>query len=389
MGFSPCTSARHAPALLLFLLFLLLGPALFAQLSPTLTIDQEVAAFAFATDGRIAYAERRVFNQGKLVVQRDDVWIAARDGKKTRIIHGEKMFRGPAPFSYSIHSLRWSLDATRLAIEMFTSVMTDLRGETKDAFVIWLLDPAGKEIKIGNGPGMIEDGYNAAWLPDGVTLVYLHEAVSPKLLYSIRTLRPLSARGDTLFDNHVFASVAWDLRPGAPGAAVAIERDASLTGPIRLVWLDLQKQQRRELAALESYSGQLSVSPTGKQAAYFLDQETLEIREIARPENFVRLRVAYGNYVWAPDERRILLKRGLFDAAARGSSARRSGSLVWVTVPTLEPQPAAKSAQPAPEAELQPALSGLLFQGFAISPDGRSLAVTAPGARPLQLYPIQ
>ncbi len=417
-------------ALFAFILFFFAPPAA-AQIAPLLTIDEDVSAFAFSADGRIAYAVRHVFGERRLQVQRDDIWVTSLDGKKTRIIEGQKLFRGPQPFSYSIQALRWSPDATKLTVEMYTSTMTDVRGETKEGYVTWLLDASGKEIKNGGGPGMIEDAGNSTWLTDGATVAFLHEAVQPKLLFDIRTVRPAGSRTDVPFEGRTFSAVAWDLRPAGGSYALAVERNETLSGPIRLVSLDLQKKERRELAQLAAYAGQLSVSPSGKLVAYFRDQETLEFRDVTNPDRVARVRVAYGQFAWAGDDR-ILIKRGSFDTSARGSG-RRSGSLSWLTMPPLQAEaaPAAsalppkespvtpgrnlgvtpdkrvapairdrtrddapatqpsESANTLPEANLQPALSNLIFQGFAISPDGKYLAVTAPGTRPLQVFPVR
>jgi hypothetical protein len=291
--------------------------------------------------------------------------------------------------------------------------MTSERGETKEGYATWLLDAGGKEIKIAQGPGLIEEAANSAWLADGVTVAFIHEAVQPKLLFDIRTMRAASAGGETPFPELTFSAVAWSISSARGSAAVAIERNENLSGSIRLVWLDLQKKERRELAQLAGYVGQLSVSPSGKFVAYFRDQETLEVREVSRPDRVGRVRVGYGAFAWAGDEERILIKRGTFDTSARGSG-RRSGSLAWLKLPPLEAPPAAASSAakdstaasaktspsppktfPAsaekvlPDAELQPAMSGLLFQSFAISPDGRWLGVTAPGSRPFQVFPLR
>ena len=401
------------PLSLLLLILLFSAIPMNAQVTPALTIDEEVTAFAFSSDGRIAYAVRNVFGVRKLQLQRDDIWVATMDGKKTRIVEGKKRFVSTTPFSYSIQSLRWSPDGSRLAVEMYISAMTDPRGDTKEGYATWLLDSAGKEIKIAQGPGLIEDAANSAWLADGVTVAFIHEAVQPKLLFDVRTLRAASAGGDAPFPALTFSSVAWSISPARGSAAVAVERNENLSGSIRLVWLDLQTKVRRELAQLAGYVGQLSVSPSGKLVAYFHDQETLEVREVARPDRVGRVRVGYGAFAWAADEDRVLIKRGTFDSGPRGSG-RRSGSLAWLTLPPLEAPPAAavsaakdslatpEKAVPAPPktfpapaekelpaAELQPALSGLLFQTFAISPDGRWLGVTAPGSRPFQVFPLR
>ncbi len=408
------SEAKNLIVLLICMVFLFAASGAPAQTTPVLTIDEEVTAFAFASDGRIAFAVRNVFGVRKLQLQRDDIWIATLDGKKTRIVEGKKRFVGPTPFSYSIQSLHWSPDDSRLAVEMFISTMTGERGETKEGYATWLLDAGGKEIKIAQGPGIIEDAANSTWLADGVTVAFIHEAVQPKLLFDIRTMRAASAGGETPFPELTFSAVAWSISPARGSAAVAVERNATLSGSIRLVWLDLQKRERRELALLAGYIGQLSISPSGKFVAYFRDQETLEVRELSRPDRVGRVRVGYGAFAWAGDEERILIKRGTFDTGPRGSG-RRSGSLAWLKLPPLEAPPAsaassaardssaaAAKAVPAPpktfpasaekilpDAELQPAMSGLLFQSFAISPDGRWLGVTAPGSRPFQVFPLR
>ena len=257
--------------------------------------------------------------------------------------------------------------------------MIDQRGNTREGLLTLLLDENGKEIKISGADSAIPQATNAAWLADGVTVVYLEEAVKPKLLFSIYSVRPVAGRGGALFPEHVFAAAAWDAKQGT---GVGIERDRNLSGPPRLVALDLLKETRRELATLDGYAGGLSLSPSGTKVAYFRDYQMLEIRDVHAPEHVARIRVAYGSYQWAPDERRILLKRGL---------EHRSGDLVWVTLPPL-PSSAPKSAGAAPqeaEGQLQPALHGLTFRHFGLSLDGRFLAVVQPGKRNLLVYAVQ
>ena len=387
----PSVSLRLIPVLLFVSLFF--PPPVAAQALPSLTIDEEVTAFAFAPDGRIAYAVRHTFGVKKLQMQRDDIWIATPDGKRTRIIDGKKLFEKAPPYSYAVQAVRWSPDGSRLAVEIYTSKM-DQDENTKEGYATWLMDTSGKDIAISRGPGTLEEAAGSIWLADGATLAFLHEGMQPKLLFDVRTLRPSTGQIDTPFPDRTFSAVAWCVRRDGTSAAAAIERDSTLSGPMRLVWLDLQKNERRELAQLPGYAGQLSVSPSGKFVAYFRDQETFEVREVARPERVGRVRVAYGPFVWAADESRVLIKRGMFELSTRGSG-RRSGSLDWLTLPPLGAPPAAASAKSLapsavdlPSGNLRPALSGLLFQNFAISPDGRSLGVTAPGSRPLQIFPI-
>jgi len=356
---------------------LVLPASTLAQEAPTLTIDDECMAAAYAPDGRIAYAARHVYKTKHFELERDDVWLAAADGKRRRIVNGEKLVRGNAPFSYAIQSLRWSPDGARLTAEMLTTQMINERGDTQDGVLTLLLNQDGKEIRISGADSVIPEGVNATWLADGVTVAYLAEAVKPKLLYSINTVRPVAGRGGAIFTDRTFAAAAWDAKQNA---AVAIERDRSLVGQPRLVWLDLLKETRRELATLDGYTGGLSVSPSGTKVAYFRESSVLEIREIAAPERFARVRTTFGIYQWAGDERRILLKRAL---------ERKSGDLVWIAVPPLEvPREKTSGGLPPADVAPQPALHGLTFRDFELSPDGRSLAVIQPGKRSLLVYPL-
>jgi hypothetical protein len=336
-------------------------------------------ALAYASDGRIAYAVRHIMTTRRLDIQRDDIWLIGTDGKRRRIVNGEKLVQGRATFSYAIQSLRWAPDGTRLTVELLTSQMINDRGDTREGALTLLLDENGKEIKIAGADSVIPEATNAAWLADGVTVVFLLEAVKPKLLFSINSVRPVAGRGGPLFTDHAFVAVAWNAKQNT---AIAIERDRSFSGPPRLVALDLVKETHHELATLEGYVGGLTLSPSGAKIAYFRDHETLEIREVAAPDQIARVRVAFGSYQWAPDERRILLKRGL---------ERRSGDLVWISLPPVESSSGKSGAGPEAVAapEPQPVLHGLTFRDFELSPDGRSLAVIQPGKRNLLVYPLQ
>jgi dipeptidyl aminopeptidase/acylaminoacyl peptidase len=376
--FSLRFSAFSAPLrhLLTFLLLFLtsflpfLLPAAFAQDQPVLTIDEDCTAFAFAPDGRIAYAVRRIHSARRIQMQRDDLWITSLDGKKKRLINGEKYLAGRVPVSYAIHSLGWSPDGTRLTVEMTVRQMIDAEGETREALITLLFDDAGKEIKIEGGDNSIAGASQAAWLGDGVTVGFLAEAVKPRLLFSMNSVRPIAGRGSRLFEKSTFTAVAWDPKRNA---AAAIERDESLSGPPRLVWLDLLKQTRRVLAELDGYLGSLSVSPSGTKVAYFSGPELLEIRNVNAPDQITRVRVLQGPFAWAPDESRILIKRG---------AARRASDLMWLRLPAK-----AQADGPA-SGQVEQVLHGLSYWDFEISPDGRHLAVTSPGKRILNVYPL-
>jgi hypothetical protein len=329
---------------------------------PVLTVEDDCTAFSFGPDGRIAYAVRHLMHTKHYDLQRDDIWVVTAEGKKTRIVNGEKLVRGTALFSYAIQSIAWSPDGRSLAVAMYTTQVVDEKGNTKDDEIVDLMDADGKEINIqGTHDSVIGEAMDAAWLADGVTVAFLSEAVKPKLLYSIGTVRPAGGRGGLILAGHTFTAVAWDAKRNA---AVAIERDRSLSGPMLLVRLDLIKETRRELATLDAYLGQLSISPSGNRVAYFRDGDTLEIRDLASPEKVTLVPAAYGRFEWARDERRILLKRG---------PESRSGSLAWVSLP---------------DGALEPALHDLAFRHFQISPDGGRLGVTEPGKQALQVYSV-
>jgi hypothetical protein len=352
-------------------LLLALGTGLAASLParaadepvPKLTVDEDCSSFAFTpSSDRIVYSVRRLISTKHLVLQRDDIGDVTLGGRKRRIVNGEKLVRSPVPFSYSIQAIRIAPDGAHMTIEMLTSAMVDEKGTTREGELTDLMNTEGKEIKIRGEDSVIDGAYQAVWLADGQTVVYLREAVKPRMLFRIDWVRPDAGRGGTFFDGQAFSAVAWDPRHET---AVAIERNENLTGPIRLDLLDLKKDTVRELALLDGFLGRLSVSPSGTKVAYFSDGETLEIRKIARPDKVTRIHIAYGKYQWTPDERRLLLKRGPVD---------HSGQLFWVSLP---------------DGKFTPALAGLIYSDFAISPDGRWLAVTEPAKRVLKVFPME
>ncbi len=356
------------------------APPARAQDTPSSTIDDEVTAMAFASDGRLVYAARRLFKTRLYDLQRDDIWLQGADGKRRRIVNGEKLVRGNVPFSYTVNSLRWSPNGRLLTAELITTAVIDAEGNTRDAGMTLLLNDDGKEIRIGSGDAVIQEGSNAAWLADGVTVVFLTEAVKPKLLFSIQNVRPVAGRGGPLFDGRTFLAAAWDTRKNI---GYAVERDRRMEGPPRLQHLDLMKDTADELATLDAFAGGLTLSPSGTKVAYYRDHEVLEIRDLASPTHVARLRVGFGVYEWTPDERRILLKR---------SPEKKSGDLVWFDVPPLAAPPAGSptnSQPPVIEPVLTPALHGLTFREFEISPDGRTLAVIQPGRRNVLFFPLQ
>ncbi len=380
----PHTPSRPPNCLSLSLLFINLilfaASAVHAQDTPIIAVDEDCTAMAYAPDGRIAYAVRHVFSQRHFDVERDDLWILATDGKRRRIVNGEKLVRGEVPFSYLVTALRWSPDSSRLTAELLTSQVVDKDENTKEGVVTLLLDENGQEIKIRGADSAIPDALEAAWLADNSTVVYLTEAVKPRLLFALNSARPMAGTGHALLIGHTFSGVAWQPKRSA---AIAVERAATLNGPPRLVQIDLLQQTLKEIAMLGAFSGRLSISPSGTKAAYYRDHEVLEIRDLRAPSQFARVRVGFGVYQWTPDERRILLKRSL---------EHKSGDLVWFEVPELSAATSQKTsdpdAVPIREVPLTPALHGLAYRDFAISPNGKFLAVIQTGKRNLQIFPI-
>ena len=240
---------------------------------------------------------------------------------------------------------------------------------------------------------MIPGAMNAAWLVDRTTIVYLTEqsqapaqapsgpAATPpsslpsNKLFIVNRVKPLAGGGSALFQGHLFSEVAWSAKQDA---GVAIERNKGLTATPRLVALDLAGETLRVLGTLEDYAGGLSISPSGKKVAYWINNEQLEVRDIDAPNRMARVRVAVGTLAWSGDETRALVKRG---------PALRAGGLAWVALPPLAVV-AAGAAPATADAAPQSVLHDLEFRQFDISPDGRSLAVVEPGRRNLLVYPV-
>jgi dipeptidyl aminopeptidase/acylaminoacyl peptidase len=342
---------------------------------PLQTIDEEITAFAFAPDGRIVYSVRRLFKTKKYDLQRDDIWLQEANGKRRRLLIGEKFVRGTAPFTYTVDSFRWSPNGRLILAQLFTTSVDDDSGKTQDAVMTLVLDDSGREIRINGGDNVLADAAHATCLGDNTTIVYLTEAVKPHVLYSIQSVRPAAGPAAPLFAGRTFVDADW---LAVKSLGIAVERDRALGGPPRIQRLDLMTQDDKEIATLDAYAGGISVSPSGKMVAYFIDREVLEIRDLTSPNRIARLRIGFGAFQWAPDETRILLKR---------APEKKSGDLQWIDVPALaQPQGGQDIAviQPTP----QPIFHGLSFRDFAISPDGRYLAVVEVGKRSLLVFPL-
>jgi hypothetical protein len=341
---------------------------------PLQSIDEEITAFAYAPDGRIVYSVYHRLKTKAYDLEHDDIWLQDAGGKRRRLLEGQKYTHGTQPFSYLVNSFRWSPNGRMILAELLTTTVVDDSGRAEDSFQTMLFDDSGREIRINKGDNVILDAANPAWLLDNASIAYLSEAVKPRQLFSLKFTRLATGSFPSAYEGRTFRDIAW--LPGA-NSAIAIEQNRTVTGPLRLQHLELLTDNDKELATLDAYEGGLSVSPSGKRVAYFIDKEVLEIRNLTALNRVARLRIGLGVFRWSPDESRILLKRAL---------ERKSGDLVWIDLPPL----AASSGHDVPVSEPQPIpiLHGISFRDFAISPDGRSLAVVITGKRSLLVFPL-
>ena len=327
---------------------------------PSFVMEEYCSTFAFAPDNRIAIGVYHVFNHKKYTLEGDDLWISSPDGKRKRIIEGAKLVKTDKPQSFKINEISWSPDSQKLAIYKTTYQLAGDKDTLTSGDLTELLDQEGREIPIqGAKENPLVGGYQATWLADGATVAFLTAVVKPRELSEVHTVTVATGESKKLFDPHQFVSVVWD----APhNAAIAIERERGMSGPAKLVSLDLLHGTLKELADLPDAQGQLTISPSGKRVAFFYDGDLLEVRDLAAPTKFFHVRVGMGRYEWAPDERHILLKRG---------PEARSGNLTWVSIP---------------EGNFTPAMNDLVYRDFHFSPDGRYVGVLRV-TRNLAIYP--
>jgi dipeptidyl aminopeptidase/acylaminoacyl peptidase len=343
---------------------------------PLQNIDEEITSFTFAPDNRIAYSVRHNIHTKQYDLQHDDIWIQESNGKRRRLLQGDKFTRGTGPFSYAVDGFRWSPSGRMLLAQLFTTSVVDAEsGKTEDSLQTLVLEDNGKEIKVDGLDSVIKDCANPFWLQDDSTILCSTEAIKPRVLFSFKFTNIKSGPAGPAFEGRTFLDAVQIPRTNL---AIAIEQDRAQSGPPRLQRLDLLAQDNKELATLDGYTGGLSISPSGQKVAYFIDREVLEIRDLAAPDHLVRLRVGLGAFQWGPGENRILLKR---------APERKSADIVWIPVPALVATAPGKEIpvyQPTPE----PILHDVTFREFAISPDGRLFAVVLPGRRNLLLFPL-
>lgn len=339
----------------------LLAPGARAQAKPRLEVDDDCQQFAVGPNGIIAYTVPHLKRVKKVLTGRDDIWVVTSDGRKKRIVEGEKFMPLLPPTSYVVDSLRWSPDGHRLAVNMTVQTVTS-EEETSAApgsgKSILLLDENGGEIKVaGAEKRFIEDAFDAAWLADGATVVYL-TGVGP---YQIWSVKPAQGKPKALFEGHTFDGVVWDT---ARNQAFAVGNNLSLFGREVIVDLNLLKETVSEVARVNGFEGRMSVSQSGNKIGYFKDGDTIEVIDLQHPQKPVSVRVGYGRFEFSGDEKRVLLKRGPLD---------KSGSLVWVDIS---------------DGNFQPVLHDVMFHDFEIVPGGGEVVVTDPGKRILKVFPL-
>jgi dipeptidyl aminopeptidase/acylaminoacyl peptidase len=342
---------------------------------PLLNIDEDISAFAFAPDGRIVYSVRHNFHTKQYDLERDDIWLQENGGKRKRLLQGEKFQHGNTPFSYVIDSFRWSPNGRLILAQLFTTSVSDEHGATQDSIMTLAIEDNGKEIHLSANDNLLKDAANASFLQDNATIIFFAEVVKPRVLFSFKYINIAAGPSGNVFEGRTFLDAYPIPRSNV---AIGVERDRNLTGPPRLQRLELLAQDDRELATLDGYEGGVSVSPSGKKVAYFLDKEVLEVRDLTEPTKVARLRVGLGTFQWSPDETRILLKR---------APEKKSGDLVWIDIPALVTHAAQDKEPPVIQPQLNPLFHGLTFRDIAITPDGK-LAVIAPGKRNLLVFPL-
>jgi hypothetical protein len=377
---------------------------------PLINIDEDVTAFAFAPDGRIVYSVRRMFKNKKYDMQRDDIWVQEAGGKRKRIFQGEHFTVmkpiAPAasessaddvdekgkkhkktqeekdrpitpPFTYIVEGFTFSPNGRMVLVQLLTSTIMDESSRQQDERMTLVLDESGREIKLSGDNAVIHDAKDATWLGDNQTIVYLSEAVKPNLLFSYRYANVKTGPAGPAFEGRTFIA---SLPIPHTNSAIAIERDKNMSGPPRLQRLELLAQDDKELATLDGYETGLSVSPSGKRVAYFIDKEVLEVRDLQNTNRLARVRIGLGAVQWSGDESYLMIKR---------SPERKSGDLVWISLPQLASHQNTKTEEiPVIQPDPVQILHGLTFRDFAISPDGGTLAVIPPGKRNLLVFPI-
>ena len=371
----PVVTRAVAVFLVLWLLPCLISTRAQEMNKPVTTVDEEVTAFAYALDGRIAYSVRHMYKAKKYDLERDDIFMLDTSGKKKKIFSGEKFSTGDKPVTYLIESFTWSPNSKILAVQMDTITVDIEDGHTEEARALLFIDDSGRELRPA-GKGVLLEAENPVWLRDNATVVYMKEEVTPRALFSMQYMNIYSGPAGKAFEGRTFAAAS---RISGTNSAIAVERDRNMDGPPRMQLLELLAQDDKEVTTLDAYAGGLSLSPSGTYAAYYLDNEVLEIRDLSAPKRITRMRIGLGVLQWSADETKIYLKRTV---------EKKSADLVMFTIPHLVAY-ANRVEVPIGEPTPEFLLHGLTIREYAVSPDGRFIGIVLPGKRNLQIFSLK
>jgi hypothetical protein len=379
-GVSYRTSATFKTAVIAVLVVLAVGISSLPLLAQNMeravvTVDDEVTAFTYAPDGRIVFSARKMYKAKKYDLERDDIYVLEQNGKRKKIFSGEKFTLGDKPFTYLIEGFTWSPNGKIVAVQMYTTTVDIDDGSTVDARGLLFLDDQGRILKPGKDP-VVLDAQNPLWLRDNQTVVYMTNKDLPMGVYSLQYLNVMTGPAGKAFEGRTFLDAA---RISGSNSAMAVERDRNMDGPPRIQKLELLSQETQEMATLDAFAGGLSLSPSGTKAAYYLDKEVLEIRDLTAPNKVARLRVGLGVLQWSEDETKIFLKRTV---------EKKSADLVTVAVPPLIAY-ANRGEIPIDEPTPNFLLHGLTIREYGISPDGKFLGIVLPGKRNLEIYSMR
>jgi hypothetical protein len=332
--------------------------ALRAQEKPIMEIGHDCQVFAVSSSNKIVCAVPQLKRVKKAMIQRADIYVAS-NGKDREIVEGEKFMPVPPPQSYIVNALSWSPDGSRIAMSMTQQKPVSDEEPSSTGPAVALLEEDGHEIKVPGSKGrFIEQAANATWLSDNVNVAYLIGA-GP---YKIGRISTATGQASTLFEGHTFDAVAWD---AAKNQAFVISSNLNVQNRQAIFVLDLMKEGVREIAHIDAYQSGLNLSPSGKKVAFFSDGDAIEVIDLANPSKPTKVRVGMGVFQWGRDERHVLLKRG---------PPEKSGELIWVGLY---------------DNSFVPALHGLEYHGFEITPDGSAVVVTEPGRSVLRMFSLQ
>ena len=95
---------------------LLLSVVSFAQEKPALIMEHDCRTFAISSNNKIVCSVPHLKRIKKVVITRDDVWLATPNGHEKQIVEGDRFMPVPPPSSYTVDSLAWAPDGGRIAM---------------------------------------------------------------------------------------------------------------------------------------------------------------------------------------------------------------------------------------------------------------------------------